>query len=242
MGIQWTCRSIAASFVGGHARGSALTPSASIRPIAQSARERSGLSSRSGHRPLTPTPRSLICRPSEIARTNARCGGEHVRARRHVGARGGYSVPGRGRDLTGRPARPPTPVHPGHVAPIGSPSRARRAGRRSGSLASESVAAGAEVGARQLRPVPRPMWRRRKTREDAVLAELGYAAGAFGFWARTRRSTWPTRRSSRAACSAGRKVFVRYEAIGVVGVIGPWNYPFTNGVGDAILRWQRAMR
>ena len=125
MGIQWTCRSIAASFVGGHARGSALMPSASIRPIAQSARERSGLSSRSGRRPLTPTPRSLICRPSEIARTNARCGGEHVRARRHVGARGGYSVPGRGRDLTGRPARPPTPVHPGRVAPIGSPSRAR---------------------------------------------------------------------------------------------------------------------
>ena len=105
---MWTCRCIAASFVGGHARGSALTPSASIRPIVQSARERSGLSSRSGHRPLTPTPRSLICRPSEIARTNARCGGEHVRARRHAGARGGYPVPGRGRALTGRPARPPT--------------------------------------------------------------------------------------------------------------------------------------
>ena len=29
-------------------------------------------------------------------------------------------------------------------------------------------------------------------------------------------------------------MFVRYEPIGVVGVIGPWNYPFTNGVGDAI--------
>ena len=97
MGILWTCRCIAARFVGGHARGSALTPSASIRPIAQSARERSGLSSRSGHHPLTPTPRSLICRPSEIARTNAHCGGAHVSARRHVGVRGGYPVPGRGR-------------------------------------------------------------------------------------------------------------------------------------------------
>jgi acyl-CoA reductase-like NAD-dependent aldehyde dehydrogenase len=29
-------------------------------------------------------------------------------------------------------------------------------------------------------------------------------------------------------------VFVRYEPVGVVGVIGPWNYPFTNTVGDAI--------
>ena len=26
-----------------------------------------------------------------------------------------------------------------------------------------------------------------KTREDAVLAELGYAAGAFGFWAKNAR-------------------------------------------------------
>src|SRR3712207_3692182 len=27
---------------------------------------------------------------------------------------------------------------------------------------------------------------------------------------------------------------VRYRPVGVVGVIGPWNYPLTNSVGDAI--------
>ena len=74
-----------------------------------------------------------------------------------------------------------------------------------------------------------------KTREDAALAELGYAASAFGFWAKQGPKYL---REERIRPSSpflfGRKVFVRYEAIGVVGVIGPWNYPFTNGVGDSI--------
>ena len=32
----------------------------------------------------------------------------------------------------------------------------------------------------------------------------------------------------------GRKLMVRYEPVGVVGVIGPWNYPLTNSFGDCI--------
>ena len=32
----------------------------------------------------------------------------------------------------------------------------------------------------------------------------------------------------------GRKLVVRYEPVGVVGVIGPWNYPLTNSFGDCI--------
>jgi acyl-CoA reductase-like NAD-dependent aldehyde dehydrogenase len=32
----------------------------------------------------------------------------------------------------------------------------------------------------------------------------------------------------------GRKLVVRYRPVGVVGVIGPWNYPLVNCVGDAI--------
>ena len=74
-----------------------------------------------------------------------------------------------------------------------------------------------------------------KTREDAVLAELGYAAGAFGFWAKNASKYLADEKiKPRSPFLLGRKVFVRYEAVGVVGVIGPWNYPFTKGVGDAI--------
>src|SRR5438105_3731627 len=74
-----------------------------------------------------------------------------------------------------------------------------------------------------------------KTREDAALAELGYAASAFGFWAKNAPKYLADEKINPSSpFLIGRKVFVRYEAIGVVGVIGPWTYPFTNGVGDAI--------
>ena len=74
-----------------------------------------------------------------------------------------------------------------------------------------------------------------KTREDAALAELGYAASAFGFWAKNAaKYTADEKIRASSPFLVGRKVFVRYEPIGVVGVIGPWNYPFTNGVGDSI--------
>ena len=36
-----------------------------------------------------------------------------------------------------------------------------------------------------------------KAYEDAQLAEIGYAAAAFGFWAKNARSTWPRSGSSR---------------------------------------------
>jgi acyl-CoA reductase-like NAD-dependent aldehyde dehydrogenase len=74
-----------------------------------------------------------------------------------------------------------------------------------------------------------------KTREDAVLAELGYAANAFGFWAKNAQKYLSDEKvKTSTPFLLGRKVIVRYEAVGLVGVIGPWNYPFTNTVGDAI--------
>ena len=32
----------------------------------------------------------------------------------------------------------------------------------------------------------------------------------------------------------GRKLIVRYEPVGLVGVIGPWNFPIVNSFGDCI--------
>ncbi|MGI8412774.1 MAG: aldehyde dehydrogenase family protein [Solirubrobacteraceae bacterium] len=74
-----------------------------------------------------------------------------------------------------------------------------------------------------------------KTREDAALAELGYAASAFGFWAKQApRYLADERIRTSSPFLLGRKLTVRYEPVGLVGVIGPWNYPFTNTVGDAV--------
>jgi acyl-CoA reductase-like NAD-dependent aldehyde dehydrogenase len=74
-----------------------------------------------------------------------------------------------------------------------------------------------------------------KTREDAALAELGYAASAFGFWAKNAAKYLADEKiHASSPFLIGRRVFVLYEPVGVVGVIGPWNYPFTNSVGDAI--------
>jgi acyl-CoA reductase-like NAD-dependent aldehyde dehydrogenase len=74
-----------------------------------------------------------------------------------------------------------------------------------------------------------------KTREDAALAELGYAASAFGFWAKQAPKYLADEKVRTSnPFLLGRKLIVRYEPVGLVGVIGPWNYPFTNTIGDAI--------
>jgi acyl-CoA reductase-like NAD-dependent aldehyde dehydrogenase len=74
-----------------------------------------------------------------------------------------------------------------------------------------------------------------KTREDAALAELGYAASSFGFWAKNAPKYLADEKVRTSnPFLLGRKLIVRYEPVGLVGVIGPWNYPFTNTIGDAI--------
>src|SRR5215213_5717983 len=74
-----------------------------------------------------------------------------------------------------------------------------------------------------------------KTYEDAAVVELSYGAGALGFWAKHAPkylSDEKVRTSNPFVM--GRKLVVRYRPVGVVGVIGPWNYPLTNNFGDAI--------
>jgi acyl-CoA reductase-like NAD-dependent aldehyde dehydrogenase len=74
-----------------------------------------------------------------------------------------------------------------------------------------------------------------KTRDDAQLAEIGYAAGAFGFWAKNAEKFLRERRvRTSSPLLIGKKAVVRYRPRGVVGVIGPWNYPLVNSFGDCI--------
>jgi acyl-CoA reductase-like NAD-dependent aldehyde dehydrogenase len=74
-----------------------------------------------------------------------------------------------------------------------------------------------------------------KTRDDAQLAEVGYAAGAFGFWAKNAEKFLRQRKvRTSSPMLLGKKAVVRYRPRGVVGVIGPWNYPLVNSFGDCI--------
>jgi acyl-CoA reductase-like NAD-dependent aldehyde dehydrogenase len=74
-----------------------------------------------------------------------------------------------------------------------------------------------------------------KTYEDAQLAEVSYAANAFGFWAKSAPEYLADERVRSANLFVkGARLVVRYAPLGVVGVIGPWNYPLTNSFGDCI--------
>jgi len=74
-----------------------------------------------------------------------------------------------------------------------------------------------------------------KTHDDALLNEIIYAATAFGFWAKHAPSYLADEKVRSAnPLVAGRKLVVRYRPLGVIGVIGPWNYPLTNSFGDCI--------
>ena len=74
-----------------------------------------------------------------------------------------------------------------------------------------------------------------KTYEDAQIAELAYGAAAFGFWAdKAPRYLADERSRSSSIFVKGKRLVLRYRPVGLVGVVGPWNYPLTNSFGDCI--------
>ncbi len=74
-----------------------------------------------------------------------------------------------------------------------------------------------------------------KTYEDALIAEISYGAAAFGFWAANAEKYLADEKvKSSAVLVKGKKLLLRYRPLGLVGVIGPWNYPLTNSFGDCI--------
>src|SRR5689334_855804 len=74
-----------------------------------------------------------------------------------------------------------------------------------------------------------------KTYEDALVAEIMFVADSLGFWSKKGPKYLADERvKSHAPMLLGKKLYVRYKPYGVVGVIGPWNYPLTNAFGDCI--------
>jgi acyl-CoA reductase-like NAD-dependent aldehyde dehydrogenase len=74
-----------------------------------------------------------------------------------------------------------------------------------------------------------------KTPEDALLGDLWYVCDALGFWGRKAGKYLADERvKAHSPLLFGKKLLVRYRPVGVVGVIGPWNYPLTNTFGDVV--------
>jgi acyl-CoA reductase-like NAD-dependent aldehyde dehydrogenase len=74
-----------------------------------------------------------------------------------------------------------------------------------------------------------------KTYEDAFMLEINYAGGAIDYWLKHAPKHLADERVHTSTLAVlGKKMVVRYEPLGVIGVIGPWNYPLTNSFGDCI--------
>jgi acyl-CoA reductase-like NAD-dependent aldehyde dehydrogenase/choline dehydrogenase-like flavoprotein len=74
-----------------------------------------------------------------------------------------------------------------------------------------------------------------KSWDDAQFAEITYGVTALEFWARNAAGYLADEDVETASAFVrGRRMVLRYAPVGLVGVIGPWNYPLTNSFGDCI--------
>ena len=75
-----------------------------------------------------------------------------------------------------------------------------------------------------------------KPADETMFAELSYGVAALEFWAKNAPTMLADEIVETASpfISGGRELKVRYEPLGVVGVIGPWNFPLINSFGDCI--------
>jgi acyl-CoA reductase-like NAD-dependent aldehyde dehydrogenase len=74
-----------------------------------------------------------------------------------------------------------------------------------------------------------------KAREDAQLSEVFLTAENIKFWAKKgRKYVEDEKVRANSLFTLGKRMYVRYRPHGVVGVIGPWNYPLSNSFGDCV--------
>src|SRR4051794_8863807 len=74
-----------------------------------------------------------------------------------------------------------------------------------------------------------------KTIEDAQTLEGFLTADSLNFWAKKAGKYLADERiRSHSLFTLGRRLYLRYHPFGVVGVIGPWNYPLSNSFADCI--------
>ena len=72
--------------------------------------------------------------------------------------------------------------------------------------------------------------------DEVQFTDLGYGISALEFWAKAAPRYLADEQVETASPSArgGRRLEIRYAPVGVVGVVGPWNFPLTNSFGDCI--------
>jgi len=71
--------------------------------------------------------------------------------------------------------------------------------------------------------------------DEVLQTDIWYACDAIGFWSKHAREYLADERiRSSSPFMLGKRIVVRHRPVGVVGVIGPWNYPLVNSFGDAI--------
>src|SRR3954469_20035661 len=74
-----------------------------------------------------------------------------------------------------------------------------------------------------------------KAREDAQVSEVMMVAEGIKFWSKKApKYLGDEKIRSNSILTLGKKLYVRYRPHGVVGVIGPWNYPLSNSFGDCV--------
>ena len=224
----------------GRSRSSTTSPSRTMRSAPCAA-------SSSGSRKRSRRSRSLLGAGAEVevgddqrfaSAPNPRSRVARDRLARSVS---GHGVPQRSRSRTRRPARPLATVPElgaDDVAAMVATARAAQPGWEALGFEARAevlLAARTWMVANAERVVQTICAETGRPADETQFAELSYGLSALEFWAKQAPAYLADEEiESASPFVRGRRLMVRYAPVGVVGVIGPWNYPLNNSFGDCI--------